>query len=67
VSHKRERLADKDKSKEVYKLSTFNNPSIIQGLISIEEKEDHIFMHLVESAGFNKGKDLSLSIQKRFW
>jgi hypothetical protein len=47
----------KDKSKEVYKLSTVNNPSIIQGLISIEEKEDHIFMHLVESAGFNKGKD----------
>lgn len=47
----------KDNSKEVYKLSTINNPSIIQGLISIEEKEDHIFMHLVESAGFNKGKD----------
>ena len=46
-----------DKTKEVYKLSTVNNPSVIQGLISIEEKEDHIFMHLVESAGFNKGKD----------
>ena len=47
----------KDKSKEVYKLSTVNNPSVIQGLISIEEKEDHIFMHLVESARFNRGKD----------
>ncbi|HEX3934717.1 MAG TPA: hypothetical protein VHW43_08555 [Puia sp.] len=47
----------KDKSKEVHKLSTVTNPSVIQGLISIEEKEDHIFMHLVESAGFNKGKD----------
>jgi len=60
--HKKDWLFDwkteiKDKSKEVYKLSTVNNPSIIQGLISIEEKEDHIFMHLVESAGFNRGKD----------
>jgi hypothetical protein len=42
---------------EVYKLSTVNNPTIIQGLLSIEDKEDHIFMHLIESAKFNKGKD----------
>lgn len=47
----------KDKTKEVYKLSTVNNPLIIQGLISIEEKQDHIFMHLVESAFFNRNKD----------
>jgi hypothetical protein len=47
----------KDKMKEVYKLSTVNNPLIIQGLISIEEKQDHIFMHLVESAFFNRNKD----------
>ena len=47
----------KDQTKEVYKLSTVNNPSIIQGLISIEEKQDHVFMHLVESAAFNKGKE----------
>ena len=46
----------KDKSKEVYKLSTVNNPIIIQGLISIEDKLDHIFMHLIESSKFNKGK-----------
>ena len=46
----------KDKAREVYKLSTVENPSIIQGLISIEEKSDHIFLHLVESAKFNKGK-----------
>jgi hypothetical protein len=46
-----------DKSKEVFKLSTVNNPSVIQGLISIEEKLDHIFMHLVESASFNRGKE----------
>ncbi len=46
----------KDKSKEVYKLTTENNPSIIQGLLSIEDKQDHIFMHLIESAMFNKNK-----------
>ena len=47
----------KDRTKEVYKLTTVNNPSIIQGLLSIEDKQDHIFMHLIESAKFNKGKD----------
>ena len=47
----------KDKSKEVYKLTTANNPKIIQGLLSIEDKQDHIFMHLIESSKFNKNKD----------
>ena len=46
----------KDKTKEVYKLTTVNNPTIMQGLISIEDKQDHVFMHLIESAKFNKGK-----------
>lgn len=46
----------KDKSKEIYKLTTANNPTIIQGLVSVEDKQDHIFMHLIESAKFNKGK-----------
>ncbi len=47
----------KDKTKEVYKLTTVNNPTIIQGLVSIEDKHDHIFMHLIESAKFNKNKE----------
>lgn len=47
----------KDKTKEVYKLTTINNPNIIQGLISIEDKQDHIFMHLIESAKFNKNRN----------
>jgi hypothetical protein len=42
---------------EVYRLTTVNNPTIIQGLLSIEDKDDHVFMHLIESAKFNKGKD----------
>lgn len=46
----------KDLTKEVYKLTTTNNPTIIQGLVSIEDKQDHLFMHLIESARFNKGK-----------
>ena len=47
----------KDKTKEVYKLTTVNNPTIIQGFISIEDKQDHVLMHLIESAKFNKGKN----------
>ena len=42
--------------REVYKLSIINNQQIIQGLISLEIKSDHVYMHLVESAPFNKGK-----------
>ncbi len=42
--------------KEVFKLSTINNSGIIQGLICFEDKKDHIFLHLLESAKFNKGK-----------
>lgn len=40
---------------EIYKLTIVNNPKIIQGLISLEVKEDHFFMHLLENAPFNKG------------
>lgn len=46
----------KEPARDIYKLTIVGNPNIIQGLISIEVKEDHVFMHLVESAPFNKGK-----------
>ena len=42
--------------REVYKLTIANNPGIVQGLISLEVKTDHVYLHLVESAAFNKGK-----------
>jgi hypothetical protein len=42
--------------REVYKLTTTENPSIIQGLISLEDLGDHIFVHLIENAEFNKGR-----------
>ncbi len=45
----------KEPARDIYKLTIVGNPNIIQGLISIEVKEDHVFMHLVESAPFNKG------------
>lgn len=45
----------KEPAKEVYKLTIVNNPTIIQGVISLEIKTDHVYMHLVESAPFNKG------------
>lgn len=47
----------KDKTNQVYKLTTVNNPTIIHGLISLTDKGDHIFMALIESAKFNKGKN----------
>jgi len=46
----------KEPTRDVYKLTIVNNPTIIQGLISLEVKSDHVYMHLVESAPFNKGK-----------
>jgi hypothetical protein len=46
----------KNNSKSVWGLTTQNNQKIIQGLISITDKGDHIFMDLIESAKFNKGK-----------
>jgi hypothetical protein len=33
------------------------DPTIIQGLISIEDNKDHVYMHLIENASFNKGKN----------
>ena len=47
----------KDKTKAVYSLTTLNNKEIIQGLICITDKGDQIFMDLIESSKFNKGKN----------
>jgi len=47
----------KDGSKSVWGLTTQNNQKILQGLISVTDKVDHIFMNLIENAKFNKGKN----------
>ncbi|MBK7225326.1 MAG: hypothetical protein IPH96_07910 [Saprospiraceae bacterium] len=41
---------------KVYKLTVVNNSDIIQGLISLEDKGDHVFVNLIENAPFNIGK-----------
>jgi len=47
------KLELKHPERDVFKLTIVNNQSIIQGLISLEVRSDHVFMHLVESAPFN--------------
>jgi hypothetical protein len=42
--------------RSVFKLTISNNPKIIQGLLSIEERQGYIYMHLLESAPFNRGE-----------
>lgn len=43
--------------RKLYKLTIKDNPNIIQGLPSISEYNDHFYLHLVESAPFNLGKN----------
>lgn len=47
----------KQNNREAYKLTISNNPNIIQGLMSLTIKADHVFMNLLESAPFNLGKN----------
>lgn len=47
----------KKADRDVYKLTIRNNLTVIQGLISVTERVDHVYMHLIESASFNRGKD----------
>ena len=46
-----------DLTKEVYKLTIVNNPSIIQGLLSVTIESDYVYMNLLESTPFNIGKN----------
>ncbi len=46
-----------DNTREVYKLTINNNPNIIQGLLSLTIEPDHIYMDLLESAPFNRGRN----------
>ena len=47
----------KKPDRDVYKLTIVNNQSVIQGLISLTVRTDHVYMHLIESAPFNKGRE----------
>jgi len=46
-----------DNTREVYKLTISNNPNIIQGILSLTIEPDHVYMDLLESASFNRGKN----------
>jgi hypothetical protein len=46
-----------DNTREVYKLTISNNPNIIQGILSLTIEPDHVYMDLLESAPFNRGKN----------
>ncbi len=43
--------------RDVYKLTITNNTSVVQGVISLAVTPDNVYMHLVENAPFNIGKN----------
>jgi hypothetical protein len=43
--------------RSLFKLTILDNPKIIQGLASISDFKDHYYLHLIESAPFNLGKN----------
>ncbi len=45
-----------DKKNEVYKMTIKENSKVIQGLLSIQARDGHVFINLVENAKFNRGK-----------
>lgn len=45
----------KQADRKVYKLVIMDNADVIQGLISLQDRSDHIFMPLIESNKFNRG------------
>ncbi len=47
----------KASDRTAYKLVIVNNVDIIQGLISLTPQHDNVFMHLIETAPFNFGKN----------
>lgn len=47
----------KEPKRDVYKLTIVGSPNVIQGLISLEEKRDHVYIHLIENAPFNIGQE----------
>lgn len=47
----------KQPDRDVYKLTIAGNPNVIQGLTSITERKDHDYVHLIESAPFNLGRN----------
>jgi hypothetical protein len=51
------KLEFSEPEKQVYKLVAEQDPHTIHGLLSLEKLEDHVYMHLIESAPCNIGKE----------
>jgi hypothetical protein len=51
----------KQSERDVYKLTIVKNQSVIQGLLSLEVKYDHVYMRLVESAPFNRARQAGVA------
>ena len=47
----------RDPDRTVYKLVIVNNVDVIQGLVSLTPTQDNVYMHVIESAPFNIGKN----------
>ncbi|MBO9613126.1 MAG: hypothetical protein J7619_10550 [Dyadobacter sp.] len=45
------------KDRQVLKIELLQEPSTIQGLVSLADKGDHVYMHLIENVSWNKGKN----------
>lgn len=45
------------KNRNVFKLTIRNNSDIIQGMVSISDFDYHYYLHLIESAPYNLGKN----------
>ncbi|MCY7290756.1 MAG: hypothetical protein LH615_01100 [Ferruginibacter sp.] len=43
--------------REVFKLTIQGNLTVIQAIMSLRIEDDHVYMPLIESAPFNRGKD----------
>ncbi len=46
----------KDKNNQVYKMTTVENKTVVQGLISLTVSDKYVFVNIVENAKFNRGK-----------
>ena len=42
--------------RDIYNLKIATNPNIIQEVVGLEVKADHVYAHLIESAAFNIGR-----------
>ena len=51
------KLEFSEPEKQVYKLVVEKEPKTIHGMVSLEKREKHVFMHLIESAPCNIGKE----------